>query len=312
MSSSLLLLQALGVNLLSPLTGTGGDLYVVFGLIVAVVILVSDLRGKLDDFVQPIDAIEGLTEKLLDQPRNKSEKNKGIVSEKTEPKGRLVAAEAIVLGSLPPPVEKLLEFDIESTTDWFEVGMEQGRFLSIERREDAVGNLTIDPKYNCFHANQYQQSSTKTVLQARFEIGKGRVFLHKGNRGFLRITVQDTETQQTVGEHEYLRGAGENNEVFFPLRFPTVTPQKALNQLPQLTELELTILAAIANTCGEATLSDQIANKIGAPSKVVYNECKILRDTGGFVFFTDDSFGSAMVKITGNGLKALRDRKAKK
>ena len=51
-STSLLLLQASGVQLFSPLGGAGtGQLYIAFGLIVSLAILVSNLRQKLDSFV---------------------------------------------------------------------------------------------------------------------------------------------------------------------------------------------------------------------------------------------------------------------
>jgi len=53
-STSLLLLQASGVQLFSPLGGAGtGQLYIAFGLIVSLAILVSNLRQKLDSFVVP-------------------------------------------------------------------------------------------------------------------------------------------------------------------------------------------------------------------------------------------------------------------
>jgi hypothetical protein len=51
-SISLLLVQASGVQLLTPLGGIGtGQLYIAFGLIVSLAILVSNLKQKLDSFV---------------------------------------------------------------------------------------------------------------------------------------------------------------------------------------------------------------------------------------------------------------------
>lgn len=74
-----------------------------------------------------------------------------------------------------------------------------------------------------------------------------------------------------------------------------------------LSDMEWTILEAAQGSFGNATSTMELAKTAGLENATVYRECVILRDTG-YVDFTDDSHGMAMLKITGQGLLALRER----
>jgi hypothetical protein len=67
------------------------------------------------------------------------------------------------------------------------------------------------------------------------------------------------------------------------------------------------ILEAAQGSAGNATTTMNLAKTTGLDNATVYQECVILRDTG-YVVFTDDTHGMAILKITGKGLLALRER----
>lgn len=79
---------------------------------------------------------------------------------------------------------------------------------------------------------------------------------------------------------------------------------------PMISSLGWQILEVAKDSSGVATDTGTIANALDRDNKAVYEECVILRDNG-FLDFTDDAFGTAMLKITGSGLQALRDRREK-
>jgi len=70
-----------------------------------------------------------------------------------------------------------------------------------------------------------------------------------------------------------------------------------------------TILNAAKNASEQVTMSDWIALRIAINKTSVYEECKILRDTGFLEPFTADDGERATVRISMLGLEALRDRK---
>jgi len=74
-----------------------------------------------------------------------------------------------------------------------------------------------------------------------------------------------------------------------------------------LSDMQWTILEAAQASFGNATSTVELAKTTGLDNTTVYRECVILRDTG-YVDFTDDSLGMALLKITGHGLLALRER----
>jgi DNA-binding IclR family transcriptional regulator len=74
-----------------------------------------------------------------------------------------------------------------------------------------------------------------------------------------------------------------------------------------LSNTQWVILKAAQGSAGVATDTTELAKTTGLDNATVYQECVILRDTG-YMDFTDDSHGMAMLKITGHGLLALRER----
>lgn len=67
------------------------------------------------------------------------------------------------------------------------------------------------------------------------------------------------------------------------------------------------VLEAAKGSSGTVIATTEIAKAIGKDNAVVYDECVVLRDFG-YVRFTDDSHGMALLKITGQGLHALRNK----
>lgn len=74
-----------------------------------------------------------------------------------------------------------------------------------------------------------------------------------------------------------------------------------------ISDLGWQILDAAKGSSGEVMATMEIARAIGQDNALVYEECVILRDDG-YLHFTDDSHGMALLKITGPGLQALRNR----
>jgi hypothetical protein len=74
-----------------------------------------------------------------------------------------------------------------------------------------------------------------------------------------------------------------------------------------ISDLGWQILDAAKGSSGEVVATMEIARAIGQDNAIVYEECVILRDDG-YLHFTDDSHGMALLKITGPGLQALRNR----
>jgi hypothetical protein len=74
-----------------------------------------------------------------------------------------------------------------------------------------------------------------------------------------------------------------------------------------ISELGWRILDAAKDSSGTVIATMEIGRAIGEDNALVYQECVILRDYG-YVRFTDDSHGMALLKITGHGLQALRNR----
>jgi len=74
-----------------------------------------------------------------------------------------------------------------------------------------------------------------------------------------------------------------------------------------ISDLGWQILDAAKGSSGEVMATMEIARAIGQDNALVYEECVILRDDG-YIHFTDDSHGIALLKITGPGLQALRNR----
>ena len=83
--------------------------------------------------------------------------------------------------------------------------------------------------------------------------------------------------------------------------------RKSIDSEFVLSDMQWTILEAAQGAFGNATSTMELAKTTGLDNAAVYRECVILRDTG-YVGFTDDSHGMAMLKITGPGLLALRER----
>jgi hypothetical protein len=74
-----------------------------------------------------------------------------------------------------------------------------------------------------------------------------------------------------------------------------------------ISDLGWQILDAAKGNSGEVIATMEIARAIRQDNALVYEECIILRDDG-YLHFTDDSHGMALLKITGPGLQALRNR----
>lgn len=74
-----------------------------------------------------------------------------------------------------------------------------------------------------------------------------------------------------------------------------------------ISELGWQILDAAKGSSGTEMATMEIARAIGKDDAIVYDECIILRDFG-YIRFTDDTHGMALLKITGLGLQALRNR----
>lgn len=78
-------------------------------------------------------------------------------------------------------------------------------------------------------------------------------------------------------------------------------------RIDAISELGWQILEAAKGSSGTSMATMEIANAVGKDNATVYDECTILRDFG-YLHFTDDSHGMALLKITGQGLQALRNR----
>jgi hypothetical protein len=74
-----------------------------------------------------------------------------------------------------------------------------------------------------------------------------------------------------------------------------------------ISELGWRILEAARGSSGTEIATTEIGKVVEQDNALVYTECAILRDYG-YVRFTDDSHGMALLKITGQGLQALRNK----
>lgn len=107
-------------------------------------------------------------------------------------------------------------------------------------------------------------------------------------------------------------GLSENGSQSKSQKQVPTTPYRPPYADPQKTEfvfnnMQWAILEAAQGSVGDAISTMELAKTTGLDNADVYRECVILRDTG-YVVFTDDSHGMAMLKITGQGLLALRER----
>jgi hypothetical protein len=93
-----------------------------------------------------------------------------------------------------------------------------------------------------------------------------------------------------------------------PTRIPDV-PALALttSRIEAISELGWRILEAAKDSSGTVIATTEIGKAVEQDNALVYTECVILRDYG-YVRFTDDSHGMALLKITGRGLQALRNK----
>jgi hypothetical protein len=114
-----------------------------------------------------------------------------------------------------------LEFWLTSTTDWFDVGIENGTLLSIEKWEISSGNIEPPELYeNCFHITQDKSQSLKMRITATFELPKhGAIcLLRKADSGDIDIKVELSGfLHPIVGNCTYTRSPKEKNELTFPL-----------------------------------------------------------------------------------------------
>lgn len=117
--------------------------------------------------------------------------------------------------------------------------------------------------------------------------------------GIVKELVESIKTNLTVAS-EAERESLTRNPDEPSLVFPAHTSEA-------VSELAWRILDAAKGSSSAVIATTEIARAIGQDNAVVYDECVILRDFG-YLHFTDDTHGMALLKITGHGLVALRNR----
>lgn len=149
-----------------------------------------------------------------------------------------------------PTVKKgtrAFDFVVESTTDWFALGIEHGQLeaiLSTDASEGTIREGDPDLLENKFNINQ-TSPKLKAKVVARFRITAVweslmrfdrdypysiTCFAEKGNLGTLRIQVFDHESQTFLGEAQYQRTDAPKNLMQFIIELREHGLMKALKE----------------------------------------------------------------------------------
>ena len=114
-----------------------------------------------------------------------------------------------------------LEFLLTSTTDWFDVGIENGTLIGITKFESSSGSIGPPTPYeNYFRITEDKSQLLKMKIKATFELPKhGAIcLLRKADSGDIDIKVELSGfLHPTVGRCTYTRSPKEKNELTFPL-----------------------------------------------------------------------------------------------
>jgi hypothetical protein len=114
-----------------------------------------------------------------------------------------------------------LDFWVTSTTDWFEIGIENGKLHVVGRPRFETGSSEPPAVgVNYFHINHSKSPSLKMKISATFNLQRKKPIcvLRKGDIGHLYVQVTTTGFWWTyLGKWEYSRSPNNKNEVTFPL-----------------------------------------------------------------------------------------------
>jgi hypothetical protein len=120
------------------------------------------------------------------------------VSKKTEGTGSGSLGPTSDSAERAEPVERLYElatlrFDIQTTTDWIEIGLVDSRKVTVSNHDLTEGTMKSVEEPNSCHLRVDRPSSQAFFVVATFEVYSGPllVFLRKSDRGTLKVDVRD-------------------------------------------------------------------------------------------------------------------------
>jgi pyrimidine deaminase RibD-like protein len=124
---------------------------------------------------------------------------------------------------------KLIGFHITSTTDWFEIGIRNGRLLEPVKQEINKGTIKFIgyDQPDRFHVNQGDSRLLTITIEANFELGSRTLFMRKGDYGYVEFSLYQNEEYDSENEayrlpvetKQYLhyRSLAEKNEKEYPI-----------------------------------------------------------------------------------------------
>jgi len=128
--------------------------------------------------------------------------------------------------------EITLAFQITSTTEWFDIGIENGKLIDIGKWQVSAGNIESDPVLheNYFTINHAKFPFLKMRIKATFKLPPNNAvcLLRKADSGHFTVDVESgvfpfrshpflPSASKTVGKCDYAKSLKPKNEKTFPL-----------------------------------------------------------------------------------------------
>jgi len=113
--------------------------------------------------------------------------------------------------------EEELEFWVDSTTDWFEIGIENGKLVRIGKPNMKSGKIdALAPYANYFRANHRKPVNMKVKATFMIPRNNAMCLVRKDDIGHIKVEVFAGFFKNLIGHCEYTRSPAEKNELTFP------------------------------------------------------------------------------------------------